>query len=233
MPTLSRVRIVGTSRRRVLARAARVGAWTVITACLTAFAASTAVPLWFGAQGQRLLVVTSGSMAPLLQAGDAVVIQAITDPSRLQVGQVATFWPPGGDRLVTHRIVDLKMLPDVVADPVTGQMVPRLDADGLPVERPFILTKGDANATQDPNATPLSRVRGVVLAAHAGWGRVIGWAHSPLGRLEMIGPPLVLLALLELVDAVGERRRGGGGQGGGSSGSTSARDGRLDAILLD
>lgn len=212
--------------RRVAAVTARAVAWTVVVVCVGAFAASTLAPLWFQVRDQRLLLVTSGSMAPAFQAGDAVVIQAIEDPSELRVGQVATFWPPGGDRLVTHRIVDLRSLPVLVPDPETGDMVPRLDeATGAPLERPYIVTKGDANETPDPDATPLSRVRGVVLEVHPGWGRVLGWAHSPSGRWTLLAPPLLALAALELVAAAGERRR-----------RPAPRPGReevLDAYLLD
>ena len=170
------------------------------------FATSLAVPAWFGLHGQRLLIVTSGSMAPFVEAGDIAVLQQIDDPSQLRVGQVATFWPPGSKHLVTHRIVDLKMLPAVVQNDA-GKMVPQLDATGHPIERPYIYTKGDANATRDPNATPLVRVRGVVVAAYAGWGATLGWAQSPAGRFTLLAPPLALLASLELVDLVAERRR--------------------------
>ena len=204
-------------------------AWAVVGLCLVTFMTSLAVPLWFGAQGQRLLVVTSGSMAPYVQAGDAVVIQAVADPSRLRVGQIASFWPPGGDHLVTHRIVDMIMLPAMTQDATTGEMVPQYHpATGEPVERAFILTKGDANQTNDPNATPLTRVRGVVLEAHHGWGSLIGWTHSPTGRWVMLAPPLILLALLELVDSVAERRRRQP-----AASSQDSPEGRLDALLLD
>lgn len=216
------VRRPGLPRAARVARVARVAAWTVIVVSVCVFALAALTPLWFGLHDQRLLVVTSGSMAPFLEAGDAVVIQAITDPSRLRVGQVATFWPPGGDRLVTHRIVDLHSLPLMSPDPVTGRMVPQTDPQtGIPVERAFIVTKGDANETIDPDATPLSRVRGVVLEVHPGWGRPLGWAHSPVGRWTLLAPPLILLAGMELAAVGAERRR-----------RTPVRE-EIDALLLD
>ena len=152
--------------------------WTVVVAEVGLFAASLGVPLWYQVHGQRLLIVTSGSMAPFVQAGDVAVLQEIDDPSQLRVGQVATFWPPGSRHLVTHRIVDMKMLPALVQGP-GGKMVPQLDGAGQPVMRPYIYTKGDANRTRDPNATPLVRVRGVVVSSHAAWGRWLGWASRP------------------------------------------------------
>ena len=184
----------------------RVLVWTVVAACVGGFTASLAVPAWHGLHGQQLLIVTSGSMSPFVEAGDVAVLQSIDDPSQLRVGQVVTFWPPGSKHLLTHRIVDLQMLP-VLEDGQDGQMVPRLDGAGEPITRPYVYTKGDANRTRDPNATPLSLVMGVVVAAHPGWGLWLGWAQSPTGRLTMLAPPLVLLAALEVVEALAERRR--------------------------
>ena len=71
--------------------------------CGAAYATSLAVPLWFQLHQQRILIVTSGSMAPKFEAGDAVVLRAISDESDLKVGQVISFWPTGSDELVTHR----------------------------------------------------------------------------------------------------------------------------------
>ena len=85
-----------------------------------AYATSLAVPLWFQAHQQRILIVTSGSMAPKFDAGDAVVLRAISDESDLKVGQVISFWPTGSDELVTHRIVALRKLPDLRQDEATG-----------------------------------------------------------------------------------------------------------------
>lgn len=199
-------------------------AWLVVGVCVAAYSVSLAVPLWYDLQDQKLLVVTSDSMAPRIRTGDAVVIQNVTDPGQLQVGQVASFWPPGGDRLVTHTIVDLRMLVDMQPDPETGRMEPVLDEAGNPVEKPFIITKGDANEENDPNATPLSRVRGIVLDTRPGWGYVLGWAHSPAGRWTMLAPPLVLIAAMEtsvaLTTRLRRRRR-------------PREEGRLDALLLD
>lgn len=220
--------VVARRRARLARRSGRLVAWLVIAAGLAAFAASLAVPAWFEVHGQKLLIVTSGSMSPFVEAGDVVVLQAIDDASQLRVGQVATFWPPGGKHLVTHRIVDLQMLPSMVPDAATGEMVPQLDlATGEVVERPFILTKGDANETVDPNATPLSRVRGVVVQAHAGWGTLLFWAHSPQGRMVMLVPPLALIAALELADTLAERRRAR------RRPAPPLREARFDALLLD
>jgi signal peptidase I len=173
--------------------------WTVIVVGTLGYAASLAVPLWFQAHDEKLLVVTSGSMAPTFDAGDAVVMHAVHDASDLKEGQVVSFWPVGSSQLVTHRIVRLVTLPVMRVD-ATGKGIATTDpATGDARTNPYIITKGDANPTSDPDATPVTRVRGVVLEVHHGWGFVLDWAGSPLGRAVLLVPPLVALAVLELV----------------------------------
>jgi signal peptidase len=204
----------------------------VIVVCGLAYATSLAVPLWFQANGQRLLVVTSGSMSGsqegAFDAGDAVVMRRIDDPSQLRVGQVASFWPVGSDQLVTHRIVALRNLPVMQQDESTGRMVPTVDpATGKTIERPYIFTKGDANADPDPDATPLSQVRGIVLNVYPKWGWVLDWAGSAQGRLIMLGPPLLALAALEIISLVTDRRADADGDR-----ARAAQERHDDAFLL-
>ena len=181
--------------------------WTVVVLGTLTFAVSLAVPLWFQARDQRLLIVTSGSMAPVFDAGDAVVMRRVDHPSQLKVGQIVSFWPLGSERLVPHRIVDLVTLPTLQQDEQSGRMVPVIDpTTGDPAETQYLITRGDANPDNDPNATPYTRVRGIVLDVHPGWGWVLQWAGSAVGRAVMLGPPLVALGVLELL-AVGDVRR--------------------------
>lgn len=211
-------------RRRPLWRVAvSVVLWTVVVAGAAAYGASLGVPLWFQAQGQRLLIVTSGSMAPTFVAGDVVVLKAITDESQLKVDQVVTFRPVGSQTLVTHRIVELHKLPAMVQR-ADGHSVPRLDSSGNQIMQPYIITQGDANRTPDPDATPVSRVRGVVLGWHHGWGSVLLWAGSARGRATMLVPPLVALGVLEVLGVLEGRR---------SAPRRRREDGPHDALLLD
>ncbi|MBB2924871.1 signal peptidase I [Cellulomonas cellasea] len=203
----SLARVPRTWRRRLVTAVA----WLVVVVCVTAYAVSLLVPLWFQLHDQRVLIVTSGSMSGTevggFDAGDAVIMRRITDPSQLRVGQVVSFWPPGSDTLVTHRIVALHYLPVLRQDEATGRMLPTRDpVTGELVERPFIVTKGDANPAPDPDATPLSRVRGVVLDVYPGWGWVLAWARSAEGRFAMLVPPLVALAVMEVQSLLDSRR---------------------------
>ena len=172
------------------------GRWVVL-ATLGTFVglilASYAVPLYYQVRGDRLLAVTSGSMAPEIQTGDAVVIRQVTSASQLRLGQIITFYPTGSSKLVTHRIVALA---NVIREDANGD--PILDATGQPVRDPYVRTKGDANRVDDPNLTPATSVRGIVREVHSGWGLPLSWAHSSVGRLFLFVPPLLLLALAEL-----------------------------------
>ncbi|WP_233549695.1 signal peptidase I [Cellulomonas rhizosphaerae] len=176
-------------------------------ACALAYATSLAVPLWYQLNDQRLLIVTSGSMAPYFDAGDAVVMQNVTNPSQLKPGLVVSFWPLNSEQLVTHRIVALKNIVTTRVIPGTEQMTPVLRPDGSEQTSPHIITKGDANEENDPDATPYTRVRGIVLSVHPKWGWIMQWASSPAGRAVMLVPPLVALATLELLAVADGRRR--------------------------
>jgi signal peptidase I len=156
---------------------------------------SYGVPLWYHLRGEQLLVVTSGSMRPTVKEGDAVVVHPIS-PTQLRRNMVITFWTASGPprRLETHRIVSLQTLPvtDSHGNPV-------LDARGDVINRQVIQTQGDGNQYPDPNMTPVSNVRGVVVGVKQGWGRQLLWAHSPQGRLLLFGPPLLLLLGAEVL----------------------------------
>ncbi|WP_318241551.1 signal peptidase I [Cellulomonas avistercoris] len=182
--------------------------WTVVVVGVLAYLTSLAVPLWFQAQGERLLIVTSGSMAPQFVAGDVVVLRSVSDASELKPDLVVAFQPVGSPHLVTHRIVSLHLLPamEEVRDG-SGRMEPILDEAGEPILQPYIRTQGDANASPDANATPVERVRGVLLQVHHGWGSVLAWATSAQGRAVMLVPPLLALATLEVLSVLEGRRR--------------------------
>lgn len=176
----------------------RVAFFVVLTVFVSTILASYAVPLWFQVRGERLLVVTSGSMSPEIEVGDAVVIQQVTSASQLRIGQIVTFYPTKSTVLITHRIVGLTHV-----DRVDDAGNPVLAPNGKPLNDPYIKTKGDANKTVDPNLTPATQVRGIVREVYPRWGFGLAWAHSGVGRLVLFGPPLLALAISELMSRTG------------------------------
>ena len=132
--------------------------------------------------GARSLIVTSGSMEPALPVGSVAITRTV-DARAIAVGDIITFRRPGADRPTTHRVTAL-----TIDD--AGRMV--------------FTTKGDANATRDPEPAivsgPIERVVRQVPYA----GSIVGFARSPVGALALIGIPIIGLS----VDAGRRRRRG-------------------------
>ncbi len=174
----------------------------VMAVFLVLIVASYAVPLWFQLQGDRLLVVTSGSMEPEIGVGSAVVVRPVTSPSQLQVGQVVTFWPSDDTQMVTHRIIAVKSIVRRTQDSAHTVV---LDAAGNPVTDPYIQTKGDSVDVPDATLTPFGQVRGIVRDVHPGWGYLLAFAHSGPGRFLLFVPPLVLLLGAEMMSRIPER----------------------------
>jgi signal peptidase len=173
---------------RALLASAATHRWAfrlLLAASLVGIVLANGVPLWYRLHGQRLLVVTSGSMAPKITAGDAVVIRPLSAPE-LRVGQVVTFQAPLSDRYTTHRIVAI----------VQRYLV----AKPGPADHPqyFIQTQGDHNRTPDPDLTPIGSIRGIVVDVLPGWGRFLLWSQGPDGRLALFGPPLLLVLAAEV-----------------------------------
>jgi signal peptidase len=106
--------------------------WRVI-AVLLGMVILAGLFLFFG-PGMTLMIVLSGSMAPLMLPGDAIVV-APADPDRLEIGDVVVFQYPGEDErmVITHRIVGI--------DTDTGLYSTRGDANNAPDR--FFTSKDD------------------------------------------------------------------------------------------
>jgi signal peptidase I len=98
-------------------------------------------------------VVLSGSMAPRFRAGDVVVAGPV-DPATLEAGQLALFEDPAvEERTVLHRVV--RRLPD-------GSLI----------------TKGDANATEDSTPVPPELVQALPRIRVPWIGLPVRWRHE-------------------------------------------------------
>ncbi|ADB73652.1 hypothetical protein Gobs01_02526 [Geodermatophilus obscurus DSM 43160] len=137
-------------------------------------------PRLVGFQGH---VVVSGSMEPRLSPGDVVLTRPVL-PQDLQPGQVLLFPDPEGtDRLLLHRLVSFD-------------------------ERGDLITRGDANQSNDSTHVPASSVIGEaqLRVPHVGlpayWRLTGQWGH--LGGLAA----LLAAAAVSTVSGTGSRVRG-------------------------
>ena len=164
------------SRRGWLAAAIGVTAVALLLPLATLL-----VAVWVA--GWQLQHVQSGSMAPTYPVGSLLVTGDV-DPATVHVGMPLVFVDPlASDRLVTHRVVGVAPGTDLA-----------------------FLTRGDANATNDPVPVPARLVRGRVLWHVTLLGAVLEWLQWPRSIIVLVILPAVLLILVELR---GRRRAGG------------------------
>ena len=140
-----------------------------------AVGAVLAIPLVLGFADRRLLVVTSDSMTPTLEAGDAVVLHPFEDGAIPASGDIVVYRVSSDALLTAHRVVSLHTV------------------DG----RPYLRTRGDHNAVPDPNLVPLDAVAGRI-----GWripvlGRWLYWYGRGPTRFLLVGLLTLPVALSE------------------------------------
>jgi signal peptidase I len=125
--------------------------------------------------GGTSMVVQSGSMTPAIRTGDVVVVRSIA-PAEAAIGDIVTFKDPaGGDRLLVHRVRAISRSGDEVE----------------------VITKGDANTTQERWKVAADGTIGTVAYRVPALGFAVGWIGSPGGRIGLvIVPALLLIAML-------------------------------------
>jgi signal peptidase len=134
--------------------------------------------------GRTMMIVTSGSMSPSIEVGDAVYVRDAGDAaSSVEVGDVITYRKLNGAGMTTHRVIAHKW--------IDGQM--------------FLQTKGDANARPDADLIPAGAVYGVVGMRVPNAGPALAFATSASGKLVLLGLPAVLLLISEIGRLVGRR----------------------------
>jgi signal peptidase I len=125
--------------------------------------------------GYRVFIVRSGSMAPTIPTGSAVLVRGVP-PESLRVGDVITFERTDGGQppvTVTHRIVEIVQ-------------------PGPPI---LFRTKGDANTVADPVTVSYVGDAGKVDAHVPFAGYALNAVGHPAARLALIGVPALLLGL--------------------------------------
>jgi signal peptidase len=142
--------------------------WRLLTLVAVLLAVAGSAYGYVRASHLRVYSVRTGSMAPYLHPGDAVIDRPSRRP--YQVGDVVTFRPaPGSSAVVTHRIHSI-------------------DSDG-------IHTKGDANRTPDTWAISASQIVGRVDTRLPRGGYVLVYFQHPAGVASAMTGALALFFL--------------------------------------
>jgi signal peptidase len=131
-----------------------------------------------------LVVVPSGSMRPVIEVGDILVIQGVR-PEEIRAdpvsGDVIVFWQPGGRVRIVHRAIDKNSY--------------------------GVVTKGDANAYSDffspvPYSLIIGKWTGIKIPYWTGLGYLAlilrGELYPPLGQVIWIS--IVILVALSFRD---------------------------------
>jgi signal peptidase len=137
-----------------------------------------AVPDIVGAE--HSYVVTSGSMAPALTPGDAIIVDD-TDPAAIREDDIITYRQPGEETTTTHRVVDVRQGDDTLA----------------------FQTKGDANEDPDPQPVAAQNVVGTVAFTIPALGFVVQFANTTLGFILLFCLPVGLFVASEVWRLVG------------------------------
>ncbi|SHN70921.1 signal peptidase, endoplasmic reticulum-type [Geodermatophilus obscurus] len=159
------------------------GVVVAVLAAVAGLVVTALAPLLVGFQGH---VVVSGSMEPRVSAGDVVLTRPVL-PQDLQPGQVLLFPDPeGADRLVLHRLVSFDARGDLV-------------------------TRGDANRSNDTTPVPASSVIGEAQVRVPYVGLPAYWRLT--GQWGDVALLAGLLAAASVVAGAGSRSRARGPRG--------------------
>ena len=145
----------------------------VLASFVLALLLAAALPLVLGGTS---MVVRSGSMTPAIRTGDVVAVRPML-PTEAEVGDIVTFKDPAGsDRLLVHRVRAISRSGDEVE----------------------VITKGDANSTQESWKVAADGTIGTVSYRVPALGFAVGWIGSPAGRIGLVILPALLLAAMLL-----------------------------------
>jgi signal peptidase len=186
-------------------RVVLAGAFIALTGVLLLVATAT-VPVLFG---YHTYTVNGGSMEPAVHSG-SVAVTAPTASQGLKVGDVIGYRSSSDVKPVLHRIIRID------------------DKDG---KRLFV-TQGDQNRTPDAEPVALKGPgdRLVYSVPYAGY--VLNFAGTVTGRAALIGGPLLLLAVMFVIERtrpLRPRRRGHGASAGSRLPDAPAEEGEQSA----
>ncbi len=129
----------------------------------------------------------TGSMEPTISPGDVVINEQIA-PAEAKVGDIVTFRDPEQQsKLITHRVVSMERLKG-------GRLA--------------FVTQGDANNTQEHWRVPADGQIGRVAYTVPWVGNVAVFARTKPGMGLLIGIPLLLILIEEIMRIWRPRTRG-------------------------
>lgn len=123
--------------------------------------------------GYKFLTVLSGSMRPVIEPGDMIIVKD-TPVKDMKKGDIVTFEHNG--KLVTHRITSMK------------------EDGGLSYQ-----TKGDANPSKDPEMIKGDEMRGTYVARIPAFGLLMDKVTGIWGMIVLIGIPGFTLIIMEFI----------------------------------
>ena len=165
------------------ATAARLGRATATATLTLLLAAAAGAAVAATLTGVRVVVVASGSMEPALRTGDALIVRP-TGSAGVAPTDIVVYRNGNGHRWVIHRVVEIRV--------VNGQR--------------YLVTKGDANNTTDPDLTPVDAVYGQATLRVPFLGRAIHFLTTPTARL-LLAVAIALVVVHELLVIVDIRQR--------------------------
>lgn len=158
---------------RMVARLAVFSAMAITLTISVLVAASTVIP---GVFGLKTMVVTSGSMQPFLDPGDVALVRRATAED-VALGDAISFYRPDGHGLVTHRVIDVKVIDGVL----------------------YFQTQGDNNLAPDVNLTPSNALFGIVDGRLPKIGYLLQRVTTDkLLRLLTLSIPVLVIAAQEI-----------------------------------
>lgn len=158
---------------RTIARMMVFAAMTITLAVSVIVSATGFIP---GLFGLKTMVVTSGSMQPYMDPGDVALVRP-AHADEVALGDAISYYRPDGRGLITHRVIDRKVIDGVV----------------------YFRTQGDNNEAPDANLTPANALFGIVDGRIPKIGFLLQKVTTDkLIRLLTLSVPVMVIAIQEL-----------------------------------
>ena len=131
----------------------------------------------------NLYTIVSGSMEPAIKVYDVIIDYAVTSPDNIKIGDVITFKSTSAiskDLIVTHRVIDKKI--------VNGKVE--------------FVTKGDYNPVADADTAKFNNVIGKVVLKLPQLGRVQFFLATRMGWFLVVMLPAIGVIIYDIIKLV-------------------------------